>query len=469
MKSLAKIVTSRPFDIIVFIIISAFVIVKITHANTPYYIDETWSYGPAVYNMTLNGPSLLPGSIPANLSRGHPLLFYFLSSLWLRILGYSIFNAHLFSIFIAAIYLNAVYYFTKKIYGTIPAFVTLLLVALQPIVQAQSAMLLPDMLMALLSILVLQSYLMNKILLFNIFATLLIFVKETGIAVWLSVLLFDCFHRRHEGVLNIFIAQLKLFLVPSIFILLFFMLQKKEFGWYLFPEHTALISHGINMILKRGMSEINFIFLRQGRYAFSILGIIVIILNIVLKKPLYKATRPVIISIVFIVIYILIMSLNFVTWRYMILILAPYFALIVFLTYKILEQKKIYFWLASFLLAGFFLYNTLTEKSPRDVDYGYMNVTSVSKQAVGYFEKMNMYDCRISGFYMLIYLTNPEIGYLSGQRKFTNVIVPIDSATQYLIITSAEKNYIDLSKYNVKEIKSFHKHKAWCKIYEFVK
>jgi len=466
MNPLKEMIISNAFDILAFFIILIFVAIKITHAGTPYFNDETWSYGPAVYNMTLNGPSLLPGSIPAHLSRGHPLLFYFLSSLWLRIFGYSVFNAHLFIVFISALYLIAVYYFTKKFYGIFPAIVTLILVALQPLVQTQAAMLLPDLFMALLTILALQSYLLNKVLLFNIYATLLIFTKETGIAVWLTVFLFDCFQRRRERVLNIIIAQFKLFFIPSILILLFFILQKKEFGWYLFPEHTAIFSFNINKILERGMRGINFIFLRQGRYAFSIMGIIAIIFYIFLKKPLHNAERPVKLSIVFIVIYILIMSLNFVTWRYMILLLAPYFALIIFILYKIFEQKKVYFWITSCLLTGFFLFNTLTEKSPKDVDYGYMDVVSVNKQAVRCLEEMNKYESRISGFYMLIYLTCPETGYLSSPRKFTNVISPPDSATQYIVISNVEKDYIDLKQYNVKEIKSFQKHKAWCKIYK---
>ena len=40
--------------------------------------DEIWVYAPALTEMAEIGPTLLPGVLDAELSRGHPLLFHFL-------------------------------------------------------------------------------------------------------------------------------------------------------------------------------------------------------------------------------------------------------------------------------------------------------------------------------------------------------------------------------------------------------
>ena len=90
------------------------ILFKLPHLYLPYYADEAWSYAPAIKIMAQNGPSLLPGAISADYTRGHPLLFYFLSSSWIRLFGDSNFSLHSFALLISVLLVLAVYFSGKK-------------------------------------------------------------------------------------------------------------------------------------------------------------------------------------------------------------------------------------------------------------------------------------------------------------------------------------------------------------------
>ncbi len=467
MNSLKTKLKPYVFDILCFIVITVFVFFKITQADLPYFIDEGWSYGNAIYRMTNNGPSVLPGSISPTESRGHPLLFYFLASLWLKISGYSIVKAHLFSIFISSLYLISVFYFGKRFYGTAVAFVTFMLIILQPAIQAQSALLLPEIMMSFFIICMFYSYLINNIFLFNLFATLLIFTKETGITAWLAVFIFELIFRTTKPTGKFFLRQIKLFAIPTVLIGTFFILQKMKFGWFLFPDHLGLIETNIHTLYDRMMRIVNFLVHRQGRYIISLLTLIPLFLLIRQKKLWQQFSEANILNLLFIVIYILIMSFNFNTSRYTILVFASYFVIITSVFYRAFEVQKQFFWLFSFICMITSVIHIFTERSPRDVNYGYMDDVIVNREAIRYMEQHDLYDKHIAASYLMPYnMTNPEAGYLSGNRIFTNITVVVDSLTEYIVIINQDTSILnsDISDYHL--IKNFTRNKAFCRIYQ---
>ena len=79
------------------LVLLIFICFKIPQLHYPFYIDEGMVYGLAVKMMTQQGPSLMPGSIPPDFSRGHPLMFHFLCGLWIKCLGSSNTAIHSFS------------------------------------------------------------------------------------------------------------------------------------------------------------------------------------------------------------------------------------------------------------------------------------------------------------------------------------------------------------------------------------
>ena len=83
------------------VLIAAFVLLKLEALTLPFFWDEAWVYLPAIRTMAEQGPSIMPGSIDADLYTGHPLLFYFMASTWIKMWGYSLPIAHSFPLLIS--------------------------------------------------------------------------------------------------------------------------------------------------------------------------------------------------------------------------------------------------------------------------------------------------------------------------------------------------------------------------------
>ena len=94
--------TSLP-DWVFAVLLVGFVGTKAAYLSLPYYWDEAWVYAPAIHKMHASGPSLLPDNISTSLSRGHPLMFHFLGSLWLSVFGPSRESSHAFVLVTAVI------------------------------------------------------------------------------------------------------------------------------------------------------------------------------------------------------------------------------------------------------------------------------------------------------------------------------------------------------------------------------
>src|SRR6185295_19427051 len=77
-------------------------IYKFPFLSLPFFTDEAWSYAPAVWAMYQSHPCLVPGCIPVDLYRGHPLLFYFISASVAKIFGFTPFVLHLFALISAS-------------------------------------------------------------------------------------------------------------------------------------------------------------------------------------------------------------------------------------------------------------------------------------------------------------------------------------------------------------------------------
>nr|HMU05546.1 hypothetical protein [Saprospiraceae bacterium] len=76
-------------------------LLRAQYIDIPFYWDEAWVYAPGIRHMMDSGPSLLPDAIPEFYSRGHPLLFYFLGGIWLKIFGTSFVAYHTFPLTIS--------------------------------------------------------------------------------------------------------------------------------------------------------------------------------------------------------------------------------------------------------------------------------------------------------------------------------------------------------------------------------
>src|SRR5688572_9942500 len=127
-----------------------FAAAKIPHLLLPFFWDEAWPYSTGVFYMYSQGLSLLPGSVPFDISRGHPLFFHFMAALWMKIFGTSV--VHMFPLLVSILLIVCIYFFCVEFFSEAVALGSCLLMMVQPVFFSQSGMLLPEILVALLTL-----------------------------------------------------------------------------------------------------------------------------------------------------------------------------------------------------------------------------------------------------------------------------------------------------------------------------
>lgn len=241
-----KILLKEPLTyIILFLILCLFVFLRLDSISLPYYWDEAWVYGPAVQEMASNGPSILPGAIQEDLSRGHPMMFHFSMGLFLFLFGNTVTNSHVFALLISLCTLFIVFKISKEYLSNLYSVLVVISVASFPLFIGQSLLVYPEMMLALFALLTFYFYLKKKPIHFFIAASLLLLTKETGIIFLFSLAIWNV-------VKSIFIDNKKIFsadfikgqlpfIYPLLPLITFFIIQKIKFGYVFYPEHLGLI------------------------------------------------------------------------------------------------------------------------------------------------------------------------------------------------------------------------------------
>src|ERR1019366_3043834 len=121
---------------------------KLHDVYLPCFWDELGVYAQAADYQYHHGLSLMPSSVPAVISRGHPLLFTFLNACAIKVFGEHVFVLHYFSLFISTMLILMVYLKTTKYFGQLTGIISVAILILQPLFLAQSAMVLPEIALA---------------------------------------------------------------------------------------------------------------------------------------------------------------------------------------------------------------------------------------------------------------------------------------------------------------------------------
>ena len=335
--------------ILLILLIILFIIIKIPYLNLPYYWDEAWVYGPAIRIMEAGNISLSPDTLPVYYSRGHPLFFHFMGALWLRVFGTSLIVSHIYSLFISLALIISVYLFCKKLFSKKIGVIACLFLLLQPIFQAQSVLLLPEVMLSLFSLLTLFFFISEKWIGYVISATLALYTKETGIVAIATIgiwFLIETFFIKYENFkLKKFFIKSCILIMPLIFISIFFIFQKNINGWYFFPEHINYISNDSKIFANKLEGYSASLFIYWGRNIFSVAIIISLFLYFFFKK--YKNNpfnKTLIVLSLFIVLFLIACSLNFYSDRY-ILSMVVIFVIITSCLIVSTFSKKIFLYL----------------------------------------------------------------------------------------------------------------------------
>ena len=456
-----------------------FFILKIPFLSLPYFWDEAWSYIPAVEWMRVHGPGILPGAIPPELSRGHPLLFYFLASSWQSILVNSVTVTHILPVIIACAFMLALFLFIKRFFDEYIALNTVLLFASMQIFFVQSGLLLPEILMALWAILVLYSFLTDRKLLYFILASMMMLTKESGFvliaaifAVKSATLLLD----KEQRSLKRILFQLTFILSPLIAPFVFFIMQKFRFGWIFFPEHMNKISFNPDNIYLTLSIILKIIFFNDGRWFMRVIMIssmiyILIRLRFVIRERIFikKEMVPLLYILVFILFYIAFCIINFFTDRYLLAILPLIVFLCVFIFIKLLPNKYLHIPVFAFLLV-LSLCSYFRSTGIQDINMNYTDAVKVQKATVYYLEANNYREKKIWVSYLMSFnLKDKSLAYLSRGKEFKNLTSVLEDKADAYVTLSFDNDTTTFNPFKrenkLKLIKTFEKGLAKSEIY----
>lgn len=269
------------FDSLFLIFPIGLILFQWPYLDMGHFWDEAWVYAPAVRSMAETVPSIMPDAIPSVLSRGHPLLFQFLGGLWMKVFGESNFSAHVFATLISSCTLLGIYLLVRYLISWIAGMAACALVVSQPIFLAASGMLYPEMLMSLGLIITIYGYSKGKSWLFALGQFLAIYSKESAVVFFIAFVCWD-------GLLLILkrkaISDLRIHIIPTIIVLSHPLLQYVYHGWFLYPNHTDLISIEPKSIRYHARMIYRNIFEDQNRGWFAYTAIAIAVFSINWKK-----------------------------------------------------------------------------------------------------------------------------------------------------------------------------------------
>lgn len=462
---------SQPYHWLLFLLIIAFILLKLEAMSLPFFWDEAWSYLPAIREMVEKGPSLLPGSIHTELYRGHPLVFYFLSSIWMKLFGHSLPVSHLFPLIISIILLVSVYWITFKWTNSyFTGFLATLLVFIQPIFLTQSTFLLSEIWLGLLFLWSFWFYFKRHWIGFGITVVTALLSKESAyclIPAFVIISGIEWYLKRinkKEFLVNISIITC-LFLAGFSF----FILQKIKFGWLFFPLHTNMID--FKEIGHKMESSFLILFISQGRNIIYLIALITAIVSYVyLKNKLSKDIQMILISFAVLTFgFSLFAAINFFSTRYLFAVI-PLMLISCAIFIGSISKSYYPFVIISIIvvIGSINIYRSKENKNFGDTDLSYVDLLKVQVKMVEYLQKSDFKEQIYSPFLMFCVLDNPYDGFID--KKFANLGLQMnDSNNVYFLNVSNENlNGLDslLSNKKVVLLKRFEEKNAMIELYK---
>lgn len=466
----------NPFLTGLIALIIVFIGVKIPFLSLPYYLDEALLYGPAIRKMEATKLGIFPNSLPSELSHGHPLLFHFLGAGWMKLFGTSLTVSHIFSLLIAVLLLIAVYFFGKKIFLSPKAgFTATFVLIMQPVFLAQSGFLLPEIMLALFSLLTFYFYLDNKRVLYVIAGILTVFTKETGVIVIATLLLWTFFATifSDDGKKwKKYFVQSLVISLPLLPFIAFFVYQNILRGWFLYPENVSLISASTADILTNLERYGSYVFIYQGRNLLTYSTIIALLVVLFSGRTLETTeSKAILILLLHIFVFIIFSCFYFYSDRYAMSIIPLFALLFAFSINKAIDRNWVP-WIALIVVAGL-QWQFLNKRSNTDHNLGYADAVKTNQLAINYCTENKMQDKNIYGYSMMKqYLVNPYAGYVSEDNKFNNVNEKFSDKTEYVIFSFMEdkETYERLKKtQRLKLLERFEERQSWTEIYKVEK
>lgn len=364
-------------EIIVFFAIALLWFLRWDALALPYFWDEMGVYGNGLQNMLRDGIGLHPAKLEPEISRGHPLLLHVVHTLVLQFFGNHLFISHALALAISSLTLVATYFLAKKVLPVGYAALAVLLLMAQPVFLAQSALVLPEMPVALLFILTLIFFFNRQYLLSAIVCVAGVLVKESFIIIpamlGAGVLLRGFFERKTINYKAFYYA------LPLLAFLIFLKIQHNTYGWYFFPYHTEIVQNSaLSEFFHKFKRHMQFIFFKQGRNQWIIFAAIAIV------GAVLRTKGKVVLSIfTLFVLSVFIFSFAFYMDRYL-LYLYPILAILVIYGLYILPVRGVFKVLIFVYLFSAAIYEGNNKSFRYDVSLSYQDVVLAQQKATAF-------------------------------------------------------------------------------------
>lgn len=462
-------------------ILIVFILLKLPLLGLPFYWDEAWVYAPAVKIMAENGPSLLPDALPVFFSRGHPLLFHFLGGTWVSVFGESNVSLHSFGLAVSLGLLVAVYIIGKRLFHPVAGIASMVVLSVQTSFFVQSTFVLPEIMVALWTLLFLFAYIEQKKLLYFLSGGALLLTKESGVVAMATIGLFYLFKAIGQSKFSLksFFnpKQLLWMASPVLPLLLFLLIQRLQMGWFLYPEHTGMISLDWSAVSGKLKAVATYVFIRNGRLILWLMALVGIFWGY--KKAnsfgeIVKIKQFTLLGLLFVCLYALFSSINFFTIRYLLSVLPIIVLLTVGLSWYYYPKKPA-LWLVFVAINISTAIPFLLDKSGRgDTDPGFSEAVKAFESVIHYCESQKWQQQGIAtDFLMKTGLTEPRSGYLRDKVPFSKVGWGIEDDTTILILGNMENGQKRLEDYknihSLSLIKRFETANTWFEIYKITR
>lgn len=270
-------------------------VVRAGPLSLPYFWDEADVYVAGARWLADHDMNPTPGHFPDDWSRGHPPLLYILGSIAFRLFGPSPVVGHALILPFAVAGLVSTYVIAYERASRAIAVLATLVLATTPLYLTMAAFLLPEMPLTGLTALALFFVHRRQLGWAAAMGILLVWIKETGIFTSGAIGAAIVFHHWRTGTLNTPLAKraIALSTLPLFALIAFFLWQRINAGYFVFPHHQGLFSER-QFTLSNFLTAIPSMFLWNGRFALSFVAVLcaVVVFRRPARPPLSRESAP---------------------------------------------------------------------------------------------------------------------------------------------------------------------------------
>ena len=434
------------------LILFVFTLLKINYLTLGCYWDETWPFSYAIFQLHEHWPLILPNTIDPYITRGHPLLFHFLVSTWMKIFGDSLVVAKTFPLLLSVLTLITIYKFGEIFFSKRAGLLAATLLAVQSVFFTQSTLLLLEVQLTLFTLLTFFFYIKKRHSLYILFGSFAILTKETGITVIAAI---GMWHLTNY-LATIKSSKFKPFFIESLWIIapvgvafLYFLLQKILNGWFLFPIHVGFMSFDLKIILDKFEYGLYLTFSFQDKKLISIIAITALAIAVLFRSLTLTNKQWQILHLMFWFLFLfnIFGALNFQSDRYYLPAIAIFLFIASTLVSRIAVKNSIWVIFSFAMIIPSFVYLRYAKGSSDTID-GYKNVVKVHQKTIDYLLQNKLQDKNIYTHFILreaMKATYP--GYIEKKQDcFRNFQYEFDPLTTDLYIFSSIEYHLKVDK-----------------------